>query len=97
MYSMYVGSQVLVRWLFRKSYNRSELDDLDALILDFYRAFEAVKQWRGYEKPKLHLLAHLKRALLLYGPLRGFWYQSLHTPEYICYALQNTVMPIMLC
>ena len=39
----------------------------------FNRAFEKVPQWQGYEKPKMHLLTHLREALEEFGPWRGFW------------------------
>ena len=44
-----------------------------ALVKDFYVSFEAVDAWRGYEKPKAHLLCHLKQSLLEFGPFRAYW------------------------
>jgi hypothetical protein len=42
------------------------------LVKALLSAFEAVSDWDGYEKPKLHLLDHLEDALNEYGPFISF-------------------------
>ena len=46
---------------------------IDALVEAFDAAFQTVKEWKGYEKPKMHPFRHLSTSLAEFGPWRGFW------------------------
>ena len=63
----------LLRFCYRTSYRRStDSPQLRQLVKAQLDSFEAVTDWGGYEKPKLHLLDHLEDALDDYGPFDGF-------------------------
>ena len=63
----------LLRFCYHKSYRRStDRPELQRLVNELLKRFEAVTSWTGYEKPKLHLLEHLVEALDDYGPFVGF-------------------------
>ena len=64
----------ICHFLQRKSFVRSvDPAKLRELNQDFLVKFHAVKEWQGYEKPKMHPSYHLGEALEEFGPFIGFW------------------------
>ena len=47
--------------------------EFDRLADELLRRFDAVEEWDGYEKPKLHPPKHFAHALEEHGPLRAHW------------------------
>lgn len=60
----------LLRFVTRRKYTQADKARVDILKDDFIEKFGAVSQWKGYEKPKLHMLDHLAEALECVAPCR---------------------------
>lgn len=54
-------------------YTEADADDLENLIEQHLSLFEMVPEYLDLDRPKHHFQIHLPRALLNYGPFRGFW------------------------
>jgi hypothetical protein len=64
----------LLRFVTRDSYSRSsDCKQVKQLVKEYVLAFELVDEWRGYEKPKQHLLDHLAELLDEFGLFKAVW------------------------
>ena len=63
----------VVQKVLQHTFAAAEADDLSILIANFIDAFDKVPEYFDLDRPKHHFLEHLVRALLDFGPFRGFW------------------------
>lgn len=63
----------VVQKVLQHAYAATEADELATLIAKFLDAFDSVPEYADLDRPKHHFTEHLVRALLDFGPFRGFW------------------------
>ena len=73
---------LLLRFVTRDSYSRSsDCSQVKKLVKEYVLAFELVDEWRGFEKPKQHLLDHLSELLDEFGLFKAVW--CMHFEHYV--------------
>jgi hypothetical protein len=63
----------LLSFCLKHEFSRADRDRVEELVQTYLKAFRAVPQYAGWEKPKHHFLLHLRKYLERFGPFRGYW------------------------
>ena len=58
--------------LTKDSFSPEEVLQLDKAVYDSMKAFQAVPEYKGFFKPKMHFAAHASVNTLRMGPMRGY-------------------------
>ena len=69
----WLAHRALLAKCLQHAFTQGDVEQVQRLVQEYSDAFDAVPQYRGYERPKHHFLSHLPAALHRFGPFRGFW------------------------
>ena len=66
-----VSSRVHARY--PDSISKTQLQQLDTVVVEHAALFDAVPAYVGLKRPKHHFLSHLSMDIWRFGPMRGYW------------------------
>ena len=69
----WLAHRALVAKCLQHAFAASDPEQVLRLVQQYIDAFDRVKEYIGYDRPKHHFLSHLAKALRRHGPFRGFW------------------------